>query len=69
MDKPDYYASFINAVAGLIDDAELEGWDPDGLAHLREAQEAFRSDYRIREHERREAREREEAVRRTTGLP
>lgn len=43
----DYYAGFLNALAGLIDDAEMSGYDADGLACLREASEYFRSDYRI----------------------
>lgn len=50
--EPDYYAMFLNALAGLIDDAELQRWDQDGVAHLREATDYFRSDYRMRQHAR-----------------
>jgi hypothetical protein len=48
--ESDYYAMFLNGLAGLIDDAEMSGYDPDGIAHLREANEFFRSDYRVRQH-------------------
>ncbi len=65
--QPDYYAMFLNALAGLIDDAEMSGWDEDGLTHLREAQEFFRSDYRIRAHAAREAAEREAEARKSRG--
>jgi hypothetical protein len=65
--EPDYYASFLNGLAGLIDDAELSGWDENGIAHLREADEFFRSDYRIRQHEKREADQREADVRKQFG--
>ena len=47
-DQPDSYAMFLNALDGLIDDAEMSGWDGDGLTNLREAREFFSSDYRIR---------------------
>lgn len=48
-DRPeaDYYGRFLTGLAGLIDDAEMSGFDRDGIAHLREANEYFRSDYRI----------------------
>ena len=49
-DKPDYYAIFLNALEGLIDDAEMSGYDSDGIGHLREASEFFRSEYRIQQH-------------------
>jgi hypothetical protein len=39
--ESDYYAMFLNGLAGLIDDAEMSGYDPDGIAHLREANEFF----------------------------
>lgn len=45
---PDYYALFLNALRGLIDDAELSNYDADGAEHLREALAFFESDYRIR---------------------
>ncbi|HEY0594266.1 hypothetical protein [Sphingopyxis sp.] len=60
---PDYYAIFLSELAGLIDDAEMSGWDEDGIAHLREADEYFRSDYRIKQQAQREAAERAAAVR------
>ncbi|HET6526572.1 hypothetical protein [Sphingopyxis sp.] len=60
---PDYYAIFLNGLAGLIDDAEMSGWDEDGIAHLREADEYFRSDYRIRQQAQQEAAEREATLR------
>jgi len=59
----DYYATFLNGLAGLIDDAQMSGWDEDGIIHLREAEEYFQSDYRIRRLAEQEAAEREAAVR------
>ena len=64
MQQPvDYYEIFLNGLVGLIDDAEMSGWDEDGIIHLREAEQYFRSDYRIRRLAAQEAAEREAAVR------
>lgn len=57
------YAAFLNGLLGAIDDAELAGFDQDGIAQLREAYEFFSSDLRIRRHSEDEARVREAAVR------
>ncbi|MCY1672706.1 hypothetical protein OVA07_17035 [Novosphingobium sp. SL115] len=57
------YAAFLNCVLGTIDDAELSGFDQDGIAHLREAYEFFSSDYRIRRHSEDQAQVREAAAR------
>ena len=46
-EEPDYYRMFCNALRGLIDDAEMCGYDSDGLTHLREASEYFESHWRI----------------------
>jgi len=62
-DTPDYYAIFLNAISGLIDDAEMLGWDEDGIAQLREANEFFRSDYRIRRQAEQDAADREADLR------
>jgi hypothetical protein len=51
-DNRDYYAGFLNALAGLIDDAEMSNYDTDGLQHLREAEEYFRSHWRTIKHAR-----------------
>lgn len=56
------YAAFLNGILGTIDDAELSGFDQDGIAHLREAYEFFSSDYRIRQHSEDEAQVREAAA-------
>lgn len=61
--SPDYYEIFLNGLSGLIDDAEISGWDEDGITHLREADGYFRSDYRIRKLAAQEAAEREAAAR------
>jgi hypothetical protein len=63
-DQPDFYAMFLNALNGLIDDAEMSGWDADGLTSLREAHEFFSSDYRIRQQSQNEGRDREAELRR-----
>lgn len=47
MADADYYAIFINALRGLIYDAELSNYEQNGIVHLREALEYFSSDYRI----------------------
>jgi len=39
------YASFLNALAGIEDDAEIEGYSQEGIRFLREALEEFRSEY------------------------
>jgi len=56
------YAAFLNGLLGTIDDAELSGFDQDGIAQLREAYEFFSSDLRIRRHSEDEARAPEAAV-------
>ena len=48
LDDYDYYVGFLNGLAGLIDDAEMCGYDADGIAQLREASEFFWSEYRTR---------------------
>jgi hypothetical protein len=63
-DQPDFYAMFLNALDGLIDDAEMSGWDGDGLTNLREAREFFSSDYRVRKQSQNEAKDREAELRR-----
>ena len=45
MSRKDVYGTFLNALAGLEDDASIEGFSPEGLAHLRSALIAFRKDY------------------------
>ena len=42
------YALFLNALAGLEDDAGIECYSQEGIRLLREALQEFRSDYRIR---------------------
>jgi hypothetical protein len=42
------YACFLNALAGIEDDAEIEGYSQDGIRFLREALREFRSEYRSR---------------------
>lgn len=59
VDEFDHYAGFITSLAGLIDGAQLSGYDADGIAQLIEAMEYFRSDYRILQHARAEAAARE----------
>ena len=54
VDEPDYYIMFLNSLEGLIDSAEMSGYDADGIAQLREASEFFWSDYRILQHTRAE---------------
>lgn len=39
---------FLNALAGIEDDAGINGYSQDGSALLREALEEFRSEFRIR---------------------
>ena len=63
VDEPDYYMMFLNGLAGMIDEAELAGYDADGIAQLQEASEFFWSDYRILQHARAEAAAREAAER------
>lgn len=57
------YAAFLNGILGMIDDAELAGFDQDGIAQLREAYEFFSSDFRIRQHSEDEAQIKEAEVR------
>lgn len=42
------YASFLNALVGIEDDAGIEGYSQEGIRFLREALEEFRSEYRSR---------------------
>ena len=42
------YASFLNALAGIEDDAGIEGYSREGIRLLQEALEEFRSEYRSR---------------------
>ncbi len=42
------YAMFLNALAGIEDDAGINNYSQDGIALLREALEEFRSEFRIR---------------------
>lgn len=42
------YASFLNALAGIEDDAGIEGYSQEGIRLLQEALEEFRSEYRVR---------------------
>jgi hypothetical protein len=59
----DDYAGFLNHFSGTIDDAELSGFDADGIAHLKEAFEFFSSDLRLRRHSEAAARARAVAAR------
>jgi nitroreductase len=52
--EPDYYRGFLNGILGMIDVAQMAGYDADGIAQLREASEFFESDYRILQHVRAE---------------
>ncbi len=45
MTPEEVYATFLNALAGLEDDASVEGFSREGLEHLRSALKAFRKDY------------------------
>jgi len=42
------YASFLNALAGVEDDAGIEGYSQEGIRFLRRALEEFRSEYSSR---------------------
>ncbi|MEG3177765.1 hypothetical protein U1872_16115 [Sphingomonas sp. RB3P16] len=42
------YALFVNALAGLEDDAGIECYSQEDIRLFREALEEFRSDYRVR---------------------
>ena len=42
------YASFLNALAGIEDDAGIEGYSQEGIRFLRKALEEFQSEYRSR---------------------
>jgi hypothetical protein len=41
------YARFLNALAGIEDDAGIEGYSQEGIRLLRMALEAFRLEYRV----------------------
>ena len=47
VNETDYYLMFLNSLEGLIDVAELSGYDADGIGQLRDASESFWSEYRI----------------------
>ncbi len=42
------YAAFLNALAGIEDDAGIELYSQEGIRFLRKALEEFRSEYRSR---------------------
>lgn len=44
----DYYGFFMTGLLGLVDDAELFGYSPEGTALLRQAQELFCQEFRTR---------------------
>jgi hypothetical protein len=44
----DYYGFFMTGLFGLVDDAELSGYSPEGIALLREAQDLFWREFRKR---------------------
>lgn len=48
MDPEEVYAAFLNALAGLEDDAGIENYSPEGIAHLDAALKAFRMEYQTR---------------------
>jgi hypothetical protein len=41
----DYYGSFMTALFGLVDDAELSGYSPEATALMRQAQELFWAEF------------------------
>ena len=45
----EYYGYFMTALFGLVDDAELSGYDPDGQKHLRQARDLFMAEF-LRRH-------------------
>lgn len=42
------YATFLNALAGIEDDAGIEGYSREGIRLLREALREFRAEFRVR---------------------
>ena len=44
----DYYGFFMTGLFGLIDDAELSGYDRDGIERLRQARELFWTEFKSR---------------------
>ena len=44
----DYYGFFMTSLFGVLDDAELSGYDRKGIALLREAQEVFWAEFQRR---------------------
>jgi len=44
----DYYGMFMTGLFGLLDDAELSGYSPEGIAHLRQARELFWAEFNHR---------------------
>jgi hypothetical protein len=45
MTPEEVYGTFLSALAGLEDDASIEGFSPEGLEHLRAALSAFHREY------------------------
>lgn len=48
MSPEDVYATFLNALAGLDDDASIEGYSREGLDHLSAALRCFRAEFKTR---------------------
>jgi len=48
MTPDEVYGTFLSALAGLEDDARIEGFSPDGLQHLLAALRAFEQEYKER---------------------
>jgi hypothetical protein len=44
----EYYGFFMTSLFGLVDDAQLSGYSPEGTALLRQAQDLFRQEFRTR---------------------
>ena len=47
-DPEENYADFLNALAGIEDDASVEGYSPDGIQFLRDALREFRAEFKVR---------------------
>ena len=44
----DYYGFFMTGLLGLLDDAQISSYSPEGIEHLRAAREAFSREFRQR---------------------
>jgi hypothetical protein len=44
----DYYGMFMTGLFGLVDDAELSGYEPKGVVHLRLARDLFWAEFQRR---------------------